>query len=489
MTKIIAIDQGTTATKAVLVGEDGRVVAHAKVPVGRTYPRPGWVEQSADGLWQSVRTAISRLHDADARVLALANQRESVLFWDRQTGEPLTPCVSWQCTRGAQICRELIASGADGPVRELTGLPVDPMFSASKLRHLLDADPDLRSAAERGSACAGTVDSWLIWKLTGGELHVTDSGNASRTLLFDIHRTEWSQELLSLFGVPAACLPRVVPSGGPIGEVNAAGLQRMTIGASLADSHAAAYGLGCTARGLAKATYGTGTSALAPVGPQAVGSDQGLASTIAWSLEGQVTYALEGNVFSSGATVEWVAGMLGLSGPADVERLAAGASDAAGVHIVPAFSGLGAPYWSPEARGIISGLTFATGRAHIAQAAIDSIALQVTDLVNALSSDLQQPIAELRVDGGASRNDGLMQRQADLLGLPVLRLDDTDAAARGAAVVAAGSLGAPSGPLDLPGIAWTRFDPKLSDDSRGEQLAGWHSAVARALQQREQVTA
>jgi glycerol kinase len=489
MTKIIAVDQGTTATKAAVIDEQGRVVAHVKLPVSRSYPRPGWVEQNPNSLWHSVRNAIMQLQHVDAQVIALTNQRESVLFWDRKTGEPLTPCVSWQCTRGTDICRALVENGGATMVRELTGLPVDPMFSASKLRWLLDADASLRSSAESGRACAGTIDSWIISKLTGGELHVSDVGNASRTLLLDVHRAEWSEELLGLFGIPAACLPRLVASGGPIGEVRAAGLQRTIIGASLADSHAAAYGLGCTSRGRAKATYGTGTSVLAPVGPELVGSDHGLAATIAWSLDSQTTYALEGNVFSSGATVEWVSGVLGLSGPGEVEHLAAGAQDAAGVHIVPAFSGLGAPYWATDARGLISGLTFASGRAQIARAALDSIALQVTDLAQALGSDLQQPITELRVDGGASRNDGLMQRQADLLGVPVIRLDDTDASIRGVALAAAGSLRVSTDSLRLSEPAWTRFDPKISDDLRAEQLAGWHSAVARALSQREQAMA
>jgi glycerol kinase len=486
VTAIIAVDQGTTSTKAMLVTDRGS--AHASIPVHRTYPRPDWVEQDPDELWQSVRRAIAQFQTADATLLALSSQRESVIMWSRRDSRPLTPCVSWQCTRGAAICRELAATGAESLVRELTGLPLDPMFSASKLQHLLDADPALRAAAETGEACAGTVDSWLLWQLTGGRLHVTDVGNASRTLLLDIAAREWSDELLALFDIPRACLPQIIASSGAIAEVAVDGLPALTIAASLADSHAAAYGLGCTQRGGAKATFGTGTSLLAPTGPVAPVSDHGLAATIAWSLGESVTYALEGNVFSSGATVEWLVGILGLAGVEALERLSADAPDAAGVHIVPAFAGLGAPYWRPDARGMITGLTFATEPAHLARAAIDSIALQVTDLVRALESDLEQPLAELRVDGGASRNDGLMQRQADLLGCPVIRLDGTDAAARGAALAAARVAGVSTeSPLGERPI-WTRFEPELSEDARAEQLGAWHASIARSFTPREGVT-
>jgi glycerol kinase len=490
MTEIIAVDQGTTSTKAVLVDGDGEPRATTAVPVARSYPRPGWVEQDPMELWTSVQDAIAQLPASGARILALSSQRESVVVWSRRDGRPLSPCVSWQCNRGADQCRELAATGAGALVRELTGLPLDPMFSASKLRHLLDADPELRRAADSGYACAGTVDSWLLWRLSGGEVHVTDAGNAARTLLLDIRRREWSEDLLALFDIPRACLPRVIDSGGPIADTApVAGVPRLSIGASLADSHAAAYGLGCTGAGAAKATYGTGTSLLAPTDATVPASEHGLAGTIAWSRDGTATYGLEGNVFSSGATVQWLAGILDLPDAAAVQRLAAGAADAGGVHLVPAFAGLGAPHWRSDARAVVSGISFATGRAQLARAAIESIAFQVADLVVALGKDLDQPLDELRVDGGASHNDALMQLQADLLACPVARLDSPNAAAQGAARFAAAAVG-PAPPLvaaDGPG--WTRFDPAVAEPRREAALAGWHAAVARTLAEREQVVA
>lgn len=471
---ILALDQGTTSTKALLVEPDGRVAAAAAAPVARSFPRPGWVEQDADELWRSVEAAVAQLPAAGATALALTSQRESVLFWDRRSGRPLTPVVGWQCTRGARLCAELRALGAEPLVRELTGLPLEPMFSASKLRALLDADPALRAAAEDGAALAGTVDSWLVWNLTGGALHATDAGNASRTLLFDLHRLDWSDELLQLFELPRACLPSLVSSSGVVGEsVQLGRLPALPVAAVTADSHAALYGLGCAGPGTAKATYGTGSSLMSATGAEPRVSHAGLAATVAWTAP-QATYALEGNVFSSGATVEWMAGVLGAADAAEVERLAAGAGDSGGVHVVPAFAGLGAPWWQPEARGRITGLSFATGRAELALAAVESIAYQVADLVAALEQDAG-PLEELRVDGGASRNDRLLQLQADLAGRAVLRSDSADAAAVGAALLAAGAA--------APAPAGARFEPALDPDRRLELLAAWHAAVGAAAAQ------
>jgi glycerol kinase len=487
VTTILAVDQGTTSTKALLVSPSGETVASASAPVSRAYPRPGWVEQDPAELWQSVRTAILRLPDADPVCVAVANQRESVLMWDRASGRPLTPCVGWQCNRGADLCADLRAAGAERLVRELTGLPLNPMFSASKLCHLLNADPALRAAAESGSVCAGTVDSWLVWNLSGGALHVTDAGNASRTLLFDIHRLEWSEQLLELFNLPAAFLPRVLSSGGVVGETVPNGrLPALPIAAVAADSHAALYGLACFGAGRAKATYGTGTSLMTPTGNQPRRSRSGLATTIAWLRE-RPTYALEGNVISSGATVEWLAGVLGLEGAAAVERLAATVPDAGGVHVVPAFAGLGAPYWQPDARGRITGLTFASGTAELARAAVESIAFQVADLVDALEQDLEQPLDELRVDGGASRNDSLMQFQADLLGCPVVRTDTADSAALGAAFLGGLATGVFEDEEELAGLDrdWDRFEPRLAAGRREEMLVGWHAALASAAAAQE----
>jgi glycerol kinase len=468
MSAILAVDQGTTSSKALVVSQSGEVLATASVPVERRYPRPGWVEQDADELWRSVREAIEQVAGPDIASVAVTNQRESVLVWDRATGRPLTPCVGWQCMRGADLCAELRATGAEPLVRRLTGLPLHPMFSASKLRRLFDDDPDLRRQAEAGRACAGTVDSWLLWNLSGGALHVTDAGNASRTLLFDLRRLDWSDELLDLFDVPVVALPGVVPSSRPLGETTPLGsLPALPIAAVAADSHAALYGLGCDRAGTAKATYGTGTSLMTPTGAEARESQHGLAGTLAWLGE-QPTYALEGNVFSSGATVEWLAGVLGLESAADVERLAATAPDAGGVHLVPGFAGLGAPHWLPEARGGISGLTFASGRAELARAALESIAFQVTDLVEAAEHDLERQLVELRVDGGASRNDMLMQLQADLIDRPLVRSKTPHAAALGVARLAGASIDAGGG---------DRFEPRLDADRRDSLLAGWRAAL------------
>jgi glycerol kinase len=483
VTTILAVDQGTTSTKALLVSPTGAVVASASAAVRRSFPRPGWVEQDANELWESVLAAVGQLPKADIACIGLSAQRESVLVWDRATGRPLTPVVGWQCTRGAELCAELRAAGAEGLVRELTGLPLEPMFSASKLRLLLDAEPALRVAAARGDAYAGTIDSWLVWNLSGGALHVTDAGNAARTLLFDVQRLDWSDELLELFEIPHACLPAVVPSaGGPLGESSwsLARLPELPLAAVTADSHAALYGLGCHRVGAAKATFGTGSSVMSATGAELRTSHSGMATTVAW-LTHEPTYALEGNIFSSGATVDWMAQILGLDGAQEVERLSGKAVDGSGVHVVPAFAGLGAPWWQPEARGRVTGLTFASGRPELARAAVESIAYQVADVVYALEQDLARPLDELRVDGGASRNDALLQLQADLIGCPVLRSDAVDAAALGAALLAAAAVGLTGDEPAAPSGA--RFEPRIGPEARQELLAAWHEAAGVARQE------
>jgi glycerol kinase len=489
MTTILAIDQGTTSTKALLVDRSGQTVASADVAVRRSYPRPGWVEQDPAELWQSVLTAIERLPDADPTCIAVTNQRESVLMWDRATGRPLTPCVSWQCNRGAEVCAELLATGAAASVRDLTGLPLEPMFSAPKLRQMFDADPALYAAAQAGSLCVGTVDSWIVWNLSRGDAHLTDAGNAARTLLFDVQRLQWSDELLALFDVPAVCLPRVVPSSAVLAEATAVGrLGSLPIAAVAADSHAALYALGCSRPGSVKATYGTGTSLMRSTGGELRHSHSGLATTLAW-LSATPTYALEGNIVSSGATVDWVAGMIGAADSAAVAELARTVPDADGVYMVPAFSGLGAPHWEPDARGCITGLTFGSGPAHLARAAVDSIAYQVADLVSALEQDLEQPLAELRVDGGASRNDSLMQLQADLLGCSVLRTNISDAAAVGVALLAGLSTGTFESDDEVASLdrRWDRFEPRIGESDRERMLAGWQAALASVRAVREAV--
>jgi glycerol kinase len=480
---VLAIDQGTTATKAALVSPDGDMTAFATVPVARSYPRPGWVEQDPLELWRSVLAAVAKLPRTEISCIAVANQRESVLFWDRRTGTPLTPCVSWQCNRGAPLCSALRAAGAEPTVRKLTGLPLDPMFSASKFRQLLDANGALHKAASSGVACGGTVDSWLAWNLSGGALHVTDAGNASRTLLLDIHRLEWSEELLDLFGISAALLPRVVGSSEILGETVAQGaIPRAPLAGLAADSHAALFGLGCLKPGTAKATYGTGTSLASPTGAEPGRSANGLATTVAWLLAAP-TFALEGNVFSSGATVEWVARLLGLESADAVARLARTVPDAGGAHIVPGFAGLGAPYWRPEARGRVTGLTFGTGPAQLARAAIESIAFQVTDLVRALESDIGHALEEIHVDGGPTRNRVLMQLQADLLGCTVVRTRAQDAAALGAAFLgglATGLFGDEQTVAEI-GHRGDRIEPAMGEQDRQEMLSGWHQVIGEVV--------
>lgn len=477
---VLAIDQGTSSTKALLVDGAGAVRARSAVTVGCAYPQPGWVEQDPLELWASVVDAIAGVLAAGEAVpaaLAVASQRESVLIWDRASGRPLGPCVGWQCRRGTELCRRARERGAGELVTEATGLPLDPSFSAPKLQWLLEGDPRLWPAAVRGEICAGTVDSWILWNLTGGRLHATDAGNASRTLLLDIRTLDWSDELLAIFDIPRACLPTVVSSWGEVGEAVALGrLPSIPITAVLADSHAALFSHGGGEPGTAKATFGTGTSVMAATGSTPVRSRNGLATTVAWA-EAEPTYALEGNILSSGATVRWVAELLRTT-DAEVERLAASVSDAGGAYLVPAFAGLGAPHWDPAARGRIEGLTFATGRAELARAAVDSIAYQVADLVEAIEADLGAPLRELRVDGGASRNDALVRLQADLLGKPVLRSASSDGAAVGAALLAGSAAGlweGVRGVVESPG-GLDRFEPGGRDD---ERLAGWREALAR----------
>jgi glycerol kinase len=483
MSSVLAIDQGTTATKAVLVSPDGETTDFASVPVKRSYPRPGWVEQDPAELWGSVLAAVEQLPRTAIAAIGVSSQRESVLVWDRRTGRPLAPCVSWQCNRGAELCSSLRATGAEPLVRELTGLPLQPMFSATKLKYLLDSDRALRRAALSGEVCAGTVDSWLAWNLSGGALHVTDAGNASRTLLFDIHRLSWSEQLLGLFDIPLAALPKVVPSGAVIGEAVAQGpIRGAPLAGLAADSHAALYGLGCLKPGTAKATYGTGSSVASPTGTELASSGNGLATSVAW-LRDVPTFALEGNVFSSGATVEWVAKLLGLPDAPAVERLARTVSTSGGVHFVPGFAGLGAPYWRPDARGHVSGLTFGTGAAALALAAIDSIAFQVADVVAALEKDTGRPVQALHADGGATANGRLMQLQADLVRCPVVKSATRDASALGAAFLAGLATGVFAGEDQIEGIGsrGEMIEPKMTANDGEELLAAWREAVSHAI--------
>ena len=411
---ILSIDQGTTNSKAILVDQAGQLAGYGAAPVGLASPRPGWTEQDADEIWASVLSAVSACRATDPAPtldgVTISNQRESVVAWRRSSGAPLGPVIGWQDRRTASWCRQLATADADEQVRARTGLRIDAMFSGPKIRWLLDHQQDV----PRSDVCVGTVDAWLIWRLTAGSTYACEAGNASRTLLYDVLDLNWSAELCDLFGVPLETLPPVHPSNGHFGQTrDVPGLpDGLPILAVLADSHAALYGQGCTTVGMAKATFGTGSSVMTPT--EAFQADRiAVPSTLAW-LTDRPTYAREGNILSSGAALSWTATTLGLPGVAELAALAAEVPDSDGVVLVPAFAGLGAPYWDREVRATLSGMTTSTRRPHLARAALDAVAHQICDVVEEIDED--QPIKVLRADGGATASSILMQTQADLLG-------------------------------------------------------------------------
>jgi glycerol kinase len=485
---ILAIDQGTTNTKALLVDVEGRIVQRASRPAQLTFPRPGWVEQDALALWQSVQDAVDdclqRARGERPSAIAISNQRESVVVWERATGRAAGPVVSWQCRRTSERCERLRRDGMEPALRERTGLPIDPLFSASKLAWLLDEIPHGRGRAEDGELCAGTIDSWLLWNLTGGAVHCCDVSNASRTQLMNLQTLEWDSALLELFATPAAALPEIRPSSGVVGEtVGCGGIAAgIPIASMVGDSHAALFAHGGFRPGTIKATYGTGSSLMRTT-PALVFATSGLCSTVAWGLGDTTVYALEGNISATGAALQWIADLLGLSDPARAVELASSVDTADGVAFVPAFVGLGAPYWAERARGLMSGITRGTTAAHLARAALESIAFQVRDVLVAMECDAGLHGAVLLADGGASRSDTLMQFQADVIGTPVVRNDATDLSALGAAYLAGLAVGT-WGSLDeieaLP-KSLTRFEPRIDDDERGAVLTAWRGAVARCL--------
>ncbi|HEY2976826.1 MAG TPA: glycerol kinase GlpK, partial [Burkholderiaceae bacterium] len=427
-TNILAIDQGTTNTKVLLVDAQGVVIAQASRPLTQSYPHPAWVEQDADAIWQSVRAAIDECLAAVAEptvtAIAITNQRESVMLWEGDSGRPLGPVIVWQCRRTADFCAELRARGLAAWLAERTGLAIDPLFSASKMRWLLDHVEDGARRAERGELCLGTMDSWVLWNLTGGAVHACDMTNASRTQLLDIHTLRWSKELLDLFGVPAAALPEVWPSRADFGTSAAIGHlpAGIPIASMIGDSHAALFGQAGFVPGTVKATYGTGSSLMTPTSAPIL-SQHGLSTTVAWALDReQVTYALEGNIPVTGAAVQWLGEFVGLANPAQaVAELAERVDDSGGLYLVPAFVGLGAPYWNDAARGVISGLTRGSSVAQLARATIEAIAYQVRDVFDVMQTETGGELNMLLADGGASRNAMLMQFQADIIGRPLLR--------------------------------------------------------------------
>ncbi|KRA57259.1 glycerol kinase [Caulobacter sp. Root656] len=479
---ILAVDQGTSNTKALLVAADGEILARASRPTETSYPRPGWAEQSARGLWASVLAVIDAVVAAGHAVagIGLSNQRESAVIWDTASGEPLGPCVLWQCGRSASRCEALKAQGHEAEVVARTGLALNPMFSAGKLAWLLDQDPTLRERAGRGEVKAGTVDAWLLWKLTGGRRHATDHSNASRTQLMNLQTLAWDPEMARLFDVPLTILPEIRPSDSPFGQT-AAGATALPAGvpihAILGDSHAALYGHGVEGPGRVKATCGTGSSLMTVTGAR-VRSAHGLSSTIAWSRASGALHALEGNISISGQTVAFVAQLLGLEDEAALTALAASVPDSGGVFVVPALAGLGAPHWNDAARGLVSGLSLGSTPAHLARAALEAVALQIHDVFMAMQADLGGVLPELNVDGGAARNDLLMQLLADLIDRPVRRPDTAEVSALGAARLAARGLGFD---LALGDGAGRVFTPAMTSQVRQRILAGWRDALRRAM--------
>ncbi len=526
---ILALDQGTTSSRAILYDDHARPIKMAQQPTTLTTPKAGFVEQDAQQIWQ---TQISCAHDVinqagllatDVTSIAITNQRESIVIWDKQTGKPLAPAIIWQDRRTASYCKTLAAESATGmnhgdngsqsnmasEVQRITGLRLDPYFSASKIAWLLESNPKLRVRANKGEIAVGTIDSWLIYKLTGGE-HVIDVTNASRTLLYDIHKLAWSEELCALFAIPMNILPKVLPSDGDFGKTKK-GLfaKQIPIHAVLGDQQAALFGQGCLDAGMAKNTYGTGCFMLMNIGQTPKLSEHQLLTTIAWQRKStlprpenlsfdqivqsgkrilqppkkEVTYALEGSVFMAGAIVQWLRDNLGMiRQSSEVEDLARQVDSSEDVVLLPAFTGLGAPYWRSDISASITGMSRGTTKAHIARAALEAVAYQTYDVLIAMQKDSPHPLTELRVDGGAANNDLLMQFQADLLGVPVLRPKDTEITAKGAALLA----GLKTGLYDESTMqaSWQVdriFEPTMSSDAREQHLNKWQQAIDRAL--------
>lgn len=488
---ILALDQGTTSSRALLFDAAGEVAALAQREFRQHYPQPGWVEHDAREIW-STQYEVAQRALANAGVdirevaaIAITNQRETTVLWDRRTGEPIAPAIVWQDRRTAGRVEALEAEGLGPLVSGKTGLRLDAYFSATKIEWLLDSVPGARARAERGEILFGTIDTWLIWNLTKGAVHATDVTNASRTLLCDLRSGQWDDELLDIFRIPRAMLPKIVPSSGTVGMTHPSLFGAAVPVAGVAgDQQAAAFGEACFTPGTVKNTYGTGGFLLMNIGGQPRQSENRLITTAAWKLPGEpVQYALEGSVFIAGAVVQWLRDQMGFIRTAsEVEALAREVPDSGGVRFVPAFVGLGAPYWDPDARGMIIGLTRGTTRAHIARAALEAIAFQSAEVLGAMARDATCPVREMRVDGGAARNDLLMQMQADIAGVPVIRPAQTETTALGAAYLAGLAAGFWRSTDEIAALwrAERIFEPKMSEDRRGFLMNQWARAVGRA---------
>ena len=489
---ILALDQGTTSSRSIVYNREGEIVSVAQQEFAQIFPKEGWVEHDPEEIWSSqMAVAFEAILKAgltykDIETIGITNQRETTIVWDKETGAPVYNAIVWQCRRTADYCDSLKSAGYSSIIKEKTGLIIDPYFSGTKLNWILENVQGAREKAEEGKLLFGTVETWLIWKMTGGKVHITDYSNASRTMMFNIHTLEWDRDILEILNIPESMLPVPLPCsmlygetkedlfGGPIKISGAAG-----------DQQAALFGQTCFEEGEAKSTYGTGNFLLMNTGEKPVESKNGLLTTIAWGLNGKVNYALEGSVFVCGAVIQWLRDQLGLlTTSAESEEIAKSVEDTTGVYIVPAFVGLGAPYWDARARGTITGITRGTGKAHIVRAALESIAYQCNDLINAMEADLGKDITSLCVDGGASANDFLMQFQSDILNCRVIRPKNVETTSLGAAYLAGLATGYWKDLSDVDDN-WQKdkeFLPQIKESERETKLKGWKKAVSRTLE-------
>lgn len=484
---VMALDAGTTSNRCILFDKEGRICSMAQKEFTQYFPKPGWVEHDADEIWSSqlgvAVEAMSKIgaEASDIAVIGITNQRETVIVWDKITGEPICRAIVWQCRRTAKFCDKLIADGWEEKIRQKTGLKIDAYFSATKIKWILDHVEGAREKAEKGRLLFGTVETWLIWKLTKGKIHVTDYSNASRTMLFNINTLQWDEEILALLDIPASMLPKVKPSSYIYGETDPSYFGgRILIGGAAGDQQSALFGQTCFQPGEAKNTYGTGGFLLMNTGESPVFSNNGLLTTIAWGLDGRINYALEGSIFVAGAAIQWLRDEMRLIDSAeDSEYMAGKVEDTNGCYVVPAFTGLGAPHWDPYARGTIVGITRGVNKYHIIRATLESLAYQVNDVLKAMEADSGITLSALKVDGGASANNFLMQVQADLSGAPVNRPKCVETTAMGAAYLAGLAAGFWSSQEEIR-EKWASdrvFTPRISAEQREEKLKGWKRAV------------
>ena len=498
MSLILALDQGTTSSRAILFDQSGSIRAVAQKEFRQIFPQAGWVEHDANEIWQSQHAVAMEVLKkagttaADVAAIGITNQRETTVVWDRKTGQPIHNAIVWQDRRTASLCDQLKRDGHLSTIQKKTGLVIDAYFSGSKVRWLLDNVAGARQRAEKGELAFGTIDTWLLWKLTGGAVHVTDASNASRTMLYNIHTRDWEDELLELLNVPRALLPQVKSSSEIYGKTADGVFDRaITISGIAGDQQAALFGQTCFSRGLAKNTYGTGCFMLMNIGTEAAASKHNLLTTVAWQLGGKTEYALEGSVFIGGAVVQWLRdGLKIVKSASEIESLAASVPDSGGVYMVPAFAGLGAPHWDPYARGTVAGITRGTTTAHFARAALESIAFQVADILDVMQQDSSARIKELRVDGGAAANNLLLQFQADLLRVPVVRPKVTETTALGAAYLAGLAVGYWKSEQEVS-AKWAierTFEPRMGEDEVKHRRSRWTEALKRSLDWEEHST-